>query len=114
MTDNRIKWKHKTENFKDKNLALQAKKLELENICSYQAQGAYIRAKARYRIEGEKPSKLFCALEKHNAIQKHIPKLIVEKNDIKTELTEQKAIEAEIHDYYSDLFSNKDTSDQKI
>ena len=102
------------DNYENINQVLQGKKIELENLCSYQAQGAYIRAKARYKIEGEKPSQLFCALEKHNAIQKHIPKLIVEKGGLRTELTEQKAIEGEIHDYYRDLFSNKDTLDQEI
>ena len=100
------------DNYENINQVLQGKKIELENLCSYQAQGAYIRAKARYKIEGEKPSQLFCALEKHNAIQKHIPKLIVEKGGLRTELTEQKAIEGEIHDYYREFFSNKDTLDQ--
>ena len=88
--------------------------LELENLYAYQAQGAFIRAKARYKVEGEKPSKLFCSLEKHNGVQKHIPKLIVEQNEVKTVLTEQKAIENEIFGYYKDLFSKKDSSDQDI
>ena len=58
-------------NFQLINQKLHSKKEELENLYSYQAQGAYIRAKARYKIEGEKPSKLFCSLEKHNGMQKH-------------------------------------------
>ena len=47
-------------------------------------------------------------------MQKHIPKLIIENNNSKSELTEQKAIEAEISNYYKDLFSKKDISDRNI
>ena len=101
-------------NFDNMNQVLSNKKEELENVYAYQAQGAYIRAKAKYKVEGEKPSRLFCSLEKHNGVQKHIPKLIIEKNGVKAELTEQKKIESEIHDYYKDLFSNKDKSNQEI
>ena len=72
---------------------IQSKKLELEEIYFIQAQGAYVRARARYKIEGEKPSRLFCSLEKHNAVQKHIPKLIVVNDNKSTELKEQKSIE---------------------
>ena len=101
-------------NFSIINESLQFKKRELEDLYNYQAQGAFIRAKARYKIEGERPSKLFCALEKHNGVQKHIPKLIIEKDGKKTELTEQKTIENEIFFYYKELFTNKDISGQEI
>ena len=101
-------------NFSLVNQTLIAKKEELENLYAYQAQGAFIRAKARYKMEGEKPSKLFCSLEKHHGIQKHIPKLITEKNEVKTELTEQNSIENEIYTYYKDLFSNKDSTNAEI
>ena len=97
------------EDFQQSNENLQAKRMELEEIYAYQAQGAFVRARARYSVEGEKPSKLFCSLEKHNSVQKHISKLIVEKNNLKTEITEQKPIEDEIYDYYGDLFTEKPT-----
>ena len=93
---------------------MQVNKIELENIYAFQAQGAYIRAKARYKIEGEKPSRLFCSLEKHNAVQKHIPKLIVEKNDKKVEITDQISIENEIYNYYKDLFAQRSTENYNI
>ena len=96
--------------FQTTNANLQSKKQELEQIYSYQAQGAYVRARSRYKIEGEKPTRLFCSLEKHNAVQKHIPKLIVEKNGQQKEITDQKEIEDEILLYYNDLFSYKDTT----
>ena len=84
-------------NFQNINTDLQAKKIELENIYAIQAQGAFIRARARYKIQGEKPSRLFCSLEKHNAIQKHIPKLIVDCNGQKQEITDQKGVAKETY-----------------
>ena len=100
--------------FKNLNAELQNKKLELDNIYAFQAQGAFIRARARYQMEGEKPSKLFCSLEKHNATQKHISKLIVENNGHKNEVVEQKLIEQEIFNYYKDLFAEKNVEDTEI
>ena len=95
------------ENFQTSNSNLQTKKAELEKMYSYQAEGAFIRARAQYKIEGEQPSRLFLTLEKFNGVQKHIPKLITEKNGVKTVLTEQKPIENEITDYYKELFTKK-------
>ena len=100
------------EKFHDLNEKLQSKKIELDNLYAFQAQGAFIRARARYQIEGEKPSRLFCSLEKHNAIQKHIPKLVVEKNNQKVEIKDQKSIEGEIYNYYKDLFVKTPTPTQ--
>ena len=57
---------------------LEHKKESLEEIYNYQARGAYIRSRATYKLEGERPTKMFCALEKHNGIQKYVPQLIVE------------------------------------
>ena len=83
-------------NFQNLNSDLQSKKIELDSIYAFQAQGAFIRARAKYKVEGEKPSRLFCALEKHNCDQKIIPKLIIESNGQKQELKDQKSIESEI------------------
>ena len=100
--------------FQECNTKLHTKKAELEEIIDYQAQGAMIRARARYAVEGEKPSKLFCSLEKHNAVQKHIPSLIIDQNGIKREINEQKMIENEIYKYYSDLFAQKPTEIENL
>ena len=51
---------------------LQRKKVELEEIYSEEAKGAYIRARTKYKIDGERPTKLFCALEKYNGLQKYM------------------------------------------
>ena len=81
---------------------------------AHQAQGASIRARAKYYIEGEHPTRLFCSLKKHNGVQKHIPKLIVDKDGSKNHITDQKSIENTIYDYYSDLFSSKPTEIETI
>ena len=95
--------------FRLDNAELQLKKEELDDLTAYQAQGAYIRARAKYHVEGERPTKLFCSLEKHNGVQKHIPKLLVDRTDGVKELSSQQEIEQEIYDYYSNLFEVKPT-----
>ena len=86
----------------------------MEVINEYQAQGAFIRAKSRYKVEGERPTKLFCSLERHNSVQKYIPKLRVVKDNNEMVLTEQKLVENEIFEYYGDLFSPKNTELNEI
>ena len=54
--ETRIAAEQSEEAFQQANSELQAKKVELENIFTFQAQGAFICAPARYKIEGEKPS----------------------------------------------------------
>ena len=58
---------------------LSAKKDRLENLFKKESEGAAIRARAKYNIDGEKPSRMFCNLEKHNGVQKFIPSLFVKK-----------------------------------
>ena len=95
-----------TDSLKDE---LDNKKEALENIYSYQAQGAYVRSRAAYKIDGEKPTRLFCSLEKFNGVQKYVPQLIVtDKNGIEGSISDQKEVEKEIFSFYSELFNNKD------
>ena len=96
------------------NEELQLKKNNLEEIYSYYAQGAYVRARAQNLAEGEKPTRLFCALEKHNAIQKHVPKLIIETEGREKVLTDQKDIEHQIFKYYRELFEMKPVEEKEI
>ena len=70
--ENKVATEDNEEAFKAANADLQVKKNDLEVINEYQAQGAFIRAKSRYKVEGERPTQLFCSLEKHNAVQKYI------------------------------------------
>ena len=83
-------------------------------LYAHQALRAYVRSWSKQIIEGEKPSRLFCALEKHNSVQKHVPKLLVERNGTEIEITEQKNIEEEIFKYYRELFSEKPVDDTDI
>ena len=47
-------------------------------------------------------------MEKHNAVQKYIPKLNVQRNGLDTVITDQKDIEKETYTYYWNLFKNHD------
>ena len=106
--EKRIQQAVTNDEFAELNDTLHTKKQELEEIHCYQAHGAFVRARAKYKCEGEKPTRLFCTLEKHNAVQKYIPKLQVEKEDKVEIITDQKDIEKETHKFYKDLFGNKD------
>ena len=88
---------------------LSEKKIALEKLYNYQAQGAYVRTRAMYKVEGERPTKMFCALEKFNAVQKYVPQLIVE-DEVGHEKTisKQMEVEQEIQRFYRDLYKNKD------
>jgi hypothetical protein len=81
---------------------------ELEKIFRLEAEGAAVRACAKYKLDGEKASRLFCSLEKYNGTQKYIPQLIVEENGLKKNLNNQPEIESASMKFYSKLFSNHD------
>ena len=88
---------------------LDDKKAALETIYNYQAQGAYVRSRANHKVEGERPSRMFCALEKYNGTQKYVPQLIVSsENNIEKTIDDQKEIEAEILGFYKKLYECKD------
>ena len=85
------------------------KREALENIFKHEVEGAYIRSRVKYKLEGEKPSKMFCSLEKHNGMQRFVPQLFVEGKDGTEQLiNEQGKVEKEIREYYVGLFRNKD------
>ena len=88
---------------------LDSKKIELEEIIKNEAEGAFVRSRAQYKLEGEKPSKLFCSLEKHNGVQRYVPQVLVDQgNGHEALIKEQSKVEGEIFRFYKDLFSNKD------
>ena len=84
-------------------------KKDVEIFEKTEAEGALVRARALWQIEGEKPSKFFCNLEKFNALQKYIPKLKVknEKN-VEIEVTEQQKIDKEIRKFYASLYKSRE------
>ena len=48
------------------------KKEELETIRSYKIQGEVIRSRTQWLIEGERPTRYFCNLEKRQFVEKTI------------------------------------------
>ena len=87
---------------------LQSTRAELENIFRLEAEGAAVRARAKYKLDGEKATRLFCNLEKYNGTQKFIPQLIIDENGTKKVLDKQNEIELETKKFYTKLFSNHD------
>ena len=85
------------------------KKAALEEIYNYQAQGAYIRSRALYKVDGERPTRMFCALEKCNGVQKYVPQLIVlDGAGQEKTIDNQKEVEKEITSFYESLYEDKD------
>jgi hypothetical protein len=82
---------------------LQALKEEYNNIQKDKAEGTVLRAKAKWVEHGEKNSKFFLQLEKHNHNVKHIKTLCTGKGII----TKPKEILDEEKLFYSELYSEK-------
>ena len=99
---------HSGELSHESELLLQSSRRELETIFQLEAEGAAVRSRAKYNLNGEKPSRMFCALEKYNGTQKFIPQLVVEENGVSKTLTTQSAIESETKNFYTKLYSNHD------
>ena len=91
---------------------LQTRRTEQEEIINVAAQGAYIRARTKHKVDGERPTRLFCSLEKHNGVQKYIPCLKVNRviNDEVEEviITNQEEIKDETVKFYKELYRNHD------
>ena len=95
-------------NTPDSTILLESTRSELEAIFKADAEGAAIRARANYKLDGEKASKLFCNLEKYNGTQKFIPQLVKHLSGSNITLTKQSEIEGEIKHFYQKLYSNQD------
>ena len=77
---------------------------ELYEIRNYKMKGHMIRSKAQCIDQGEKPTKYFCGLEKHNFVSKIISKII---KDDETVITEQSKILKETELYYKQEFRGR-------
>ena len=85
-----------------------AKKI-VENFENENVEAALVRARLRWQLEGEKPSKYFCNLEKYNALQKYIPKLrIKDEQNIESCITDQKSIDKELKKFYANLYKSQE------
>ncbi len=80
-------------------------KHQLEEIRAIKVKGSFVRTKAKWIEDGEKPSKYFLNLEKRNFVSKQIHRIV--KND-DTEVTSQKDIENEIVNFYENLYKSRD------
>ena len=89
----------------DKTQELEKLKLELTELRQIKVKGAVIRSRATNLLEGEKPTKYFCALETHNYLSKIIRTLETSDGQI---LTDQHDILKESKNFYENLYSNKD------
>ena len=68
-------------------------------------QGHLIRSRTQWIIEGERPTKYFCALEHRNYIEKTIKSL---KRKDGTYMINQEEILKEIRKFYAELFASKE------
>ena len=96
----------------DRNIEhLENLKTELYDIRNDKLKGFMIRSKAQYIDQGEKPTKYFCGLEKHNYTSKIIGQ--VEKDDGSI-IMEQTEILKEAELFYRSLYENKDDTLENI
>ena len=85
--------------------SLEEKKRLLQEIRDKRLKGNYIRSRAEWIKEGEKPSKYFCSLEKAGYLEKTVKRLINSNGET---ITDQKLILNTIKEFYQDLFQSKD------
>ena len=71
----------------------------------YFTQGNIIRSRANWYEKGEKNNKYFLSLEKNNTMKTCIRRLVNKHGE---EITNSKAIMAELKGFYQDLYDNKD------
>ena len=89
---------------------LNANKIELDQIISCKAEGAYIRSRSQNYEEGERNSKYFFNIEKRNSYKKSINKLKISNNSI-TE--NQEMILEEMKSFYKNLYSKQPLEDSE-
>ena len=70
-----------------------------------------IRSKAKDIDQGEKPTKYFCNLEKHNFISKTMTQL---QKDDGTIISEQQEILKEAENFYKTLYQSRDSDLDEI
>ena len=84
------------------------KKQELEKLRKHKMQGNYIRSRAQWIEEGEKPSSYFCRLESRNFTNKIIPSLDLDNGET---IFDQSRILSETKMFYENLYKNRINND---
>ena len=82
---------------------------ELEQIREKKIKGSFMRSKALWIEQGEKPTKYFCNLEKRNFVNKQMSR--IEKVD-GTQVTEQDEIMIEVRAFYENLYKAKENESE--
>ena len=82
-----------------------SKQKELEDIRKEKLKGAFIRSRAKWVEEGEKPSKYFCHLESRNFTNKLIPKIEEDNGNV---ILEQHEILDATKKFYENLYSSRE------
>ena len=96
------------EHLEDNRNELEQLKQALEISRVKKIDGIIVRSKVQWVKDGEKATKYFCNLEKRNFTNRTIS--FLERSDGQA-ITEQENILAEVHDFYKNLYSHKDTKD---
>lgn len=87
---------------------LEEKEKELQEHRKHVLDGKFIRSKAKWIFEGEKPTNYYCNLENRNYTSKNMSKLISKNGNI---ITDQDEILSETFEYYKKLYSHKESDD---
>ena len=93
------------EDMADSHNKINQKQYELLEIREKKMKGHYVRSRAQWLLDGEKPTKFFCSLEKRNYINKTLKRI---KRYDGTYITKQKDILTEFQMYYKKLFKSYD------
>lgn len=90
---------------------LESKKNELADLRKKKMEGVFIRSKAKWIQEGEKPTKYFCNLENRHYVSKLMNSLKTNLGEI---LTNQDEILKETKAHYENLYKVKRTEDVSL
>jgi exonuclease III len=90
---------------------LEQLKLELEEIRESKIQGAAVRSRARWLLQGEKVNKYFCNMESRNYLDKSMPLL---ERDNRVIITSQSGILQEVQTFYKKLYKLEGVEDLKL
>ena len=99
--------KYETTNDKPPEDVYNESKIFYENLIQNRTNGAILRSRCNWYEDGEKSSKFFLNLEKRKAINSTVKKII--DKDSGKQLSESNEILAELHNFYSKLFTKKCT-----
>ena len=91
-------------------IALNEKKLELENRRNHIIEGLILRSRANWHENGERCTEYFCKLEKKSFINKTISELIDNNGNY---ISDQSRILIEQEDFYKNLYSSKLHADEE-